>query len=112
MRVGFQIYYADGSVFNGATQNDWIAAPDTGVLVVVEVHDAIYKSGPRQRHACRRWAGLDYYWWTPGNAEISGGNAGQIPNPALSKAGQLVDDETWCRVYNIAHQDPLYVCIN
>lgn len=111
MRTRFQIYYANGAIVEGNTAAEWTAAPTVGVLVVVEVYDAVYGPRHRRRSACRRWAGVDYYWMTPTD-EIGAGNASEVPVSAVTKRGRLVDDVTWCRIYNQAQQDPLYVCLN
>lgn len=110
-RLKFQIYYADGSVLDGVSTEDWLTAPSEGLLIVVEIYDVIYGPPFRRRHACKRWAGLDYYWMAMDDS-LNGGSAKFIPAGAVVKAGQQVSNAIWEEIYNRASQDPAYVCIN
>lgn len=51
------IYYADGTRWNGETQEDWQQAPNSGVQVIVEWRTPPWTERP--------WSGvLDRYLWT------------------------------------------------
>jgi hypothetical protein len=105
MRLCFIVHYADGTVFRGTSLAEWEALPEEGILVVTEFYDRSYGHPPK--HAGQRHAGLDYYWMDE-NGEIGAGPAKYIPEGVNIKRGQLVDDETWDRIYNAACVDPNY----
>lgn len=62
----WRIYYADGSMVEGETEADWLAAPDDGVQVVVRV--------PMQ----------DGIGWSCRGVVVRSGPSNQ-PGPALSE---------------------------
>src|SRR5262245_38973532 len=88
LRLYFKIYYADGTVLQGETWEDWRQMPSEKVLVVTEIYAATY--GHPKKHAGKRTAYVDYYWMTP-DEKISGGDAGNIPADAVVKAGAWTD---------------------
>ncbi len=98
-RLGYQIYYADGSVSVGKNLLDWISLPHDGVLVVIEVYAATVG---RKIHTTKSHAGRDYYWFCWDGLTMGSGCASQIPDNAHLKAGQLVEREDFVRIYNTA----------
>jgi len=60
----WRIYYADGSVVDGETANDWVTAPDDGVQVVISLNPGVplrwhYSGGPVRGYEI--WTGEDIY---------------------------------------------------
>lgn len=99
MRLKFLIYYADHSVFEGKTLDDWKSAPDDGVIVIVEFYKRTYSAS--NRHTKQSYAGTDYYWMLE-NGSIEHGSAKQIPDRSYIKAGQLISDAEYLEIYNKA----------
>jgi hypothetical protein len=88
----WRIYYADGSVVRGHTQEEWAAAPDSGVQVVVRMRtpDTVtWHCGNRAVTDRELWTGedvLDPFGWG-------------------AKVGTLMDDEAYLAVWERACAD-------
>jgi len=75
----WRIYYSDGSVVRGSSREDWVAAPDSGVQVVVLMKP--YPDGRRPWAGSREdrqiWTGDDWYRlyksYPPKEGELIGG---------------------------------------
>jgi len=89
VRKKFRIYYSDGSVVQGGTRADWVAAPDTGVQVVVLMEP--YPDGRKP------WGGAlpDRQIWT-------GDDTYRLFKSYPPKEGELIADKDYERIWKRA----------
>jgi hypothetical protein len=120
--LGWRIYFADGSVRNGAKRGDWMSAPSTGVAAVQCFYAEQY----------RRWHGLawvvenyvlplrgrDYFWLDANGHPWHGNLAYETAEEALKaglkavplaattlKVGQFITDPEWNVLQNFMARD-------
>lgn len=90
------IFYGNGSVFVGATRNDWRKAPASGVQAVVEY--VPYDPLP-DGHPFRPWLGVeDRRIWT--------GEDSYDPFGWGAKSGSLIDPAVYETIWRAAFYDP------
>lgn len=104
--IAWRIYYSDESVLEGRTVEEWVGAPDEGVIVVVEIYAKdVHRKKPL--HTIQTYAGCDYYWMTP-DGLVGAGAARRMPSDAHGKSGVTVSDELYMQIYNAACVPPEY----
>jgi hypothetical protein len=119
-RLGWRIWYADDSIVTGVDLADWEAAPDTGVVAVLEV----FSKGTRTMNRYTRdlHAGDDFYWMVPDFTEythknvahvldaleIDSGPARLIPPNASVKEAAIVSDAAFAAIINLASAPIVY----
>lgn len=105
----WKIWYADGLIIEGNTQEDWENCPHEGVLSIVEY----FGRDPYNAFLGRVTAGHDWYWLYEGEIHGNGDSLDTpgtwLPNPAptgtVSKSGLYVSDELMETVNQLVMQE-------
>lgn len=99
----WEIAYVGGARVRGTGRDEWIAAPQDGVLVVRQPVDRTYeKANGARYHFTIRCAGSDYYWLT-NDGTIMSGQALDVPegiDSATVKRGAWAEREEFLAAYN------------
>lgn len=105
--IRWKIWYDDGSVVLGKTIDDWTAAPDDGVQIVMLYYDKMATDGvTRYRRVVQ---GEDYYWMAPSPNDFIYGSGRVDPGPrypsAVVKLGKWTDDGSFSAMNAAAMAD-------
>jgi hypothetical protein len=101
--LGLILYYADGTVERFTDLRQWDSTPVDGILLVAAYAAHRYTVGGATREYRALLHSQPYYWR---DQDVFGcGQAKDVPDGAVVKTGAAVDDETWRRIYDAAHED-------
>lgn len=100
--INWRIWYVNDLIIDGATAEDWVSAPDEGVLAIA-VH---YGNDVYGRKLGEYLSGSDWYWMFENkiyhNCDSTWERDSWLPNPApvgsVSKKGKWTDDVILDRV--------------
>lgn len=107
--VGFRIWYADGAVYAGVTDADWVTAPSATVQVVAVYEDREYQVWQHDQWETERYlhrlSREDYYWAVP-SKDLYGCGPTAPPDlpPGAIKTGSTLSKEDWLATINRAEQ--------
>jgi hypothetical protein len=103
----WEIAYVGGTRVRGTGREEWIAAPQDGVLVVRQPVARTYETKEGRRHFTIRCTGHDYYWLGP-DGSIMSGQAKDLPDAMDSetvKRGAWAEREEYLAAYNAFLED-------
>jgi hypothetical protein len=95
--VSFRIWYVDGTIIDGNSESDWIAAPDNGVAMVA----AYYGNDEYGRKLGQFLSGSDWYWMFENDLYHNSYSTYEVdfwvdnpaPEGAISKKGKWTTEE-------------------
>ena len=98
----WEIAYAGGAVVRGDKREEWLAAPQDGVLVVRQPVARVYPTATGDVYFTIRCAGSDYYWLHE-DGTIRSGQALDVPeglDAPTVKRGAWVERSEFLAAYN------------
>lgn len=96
----FKIYYTDGSVVEGSSKQNWLAAPDTGVQVV-----AVLQSPPTSENLPDRLKTGYVHCGRKDRMLFTGVDWFDPLNFGHLKEGELMSDEDYFAIWDRAYGD-------